>query len=714
MLKIDQVQTLQGLQVYGDDRDELTYYVLPEQPRFRWNQGKLVFKYLKFRSPRKRPDGSFGGGFIIFDAEFAVDEDVRTKIIADLTAQAGRARPGAKVKLGTIQWAKGTAKLNFVSDGGMLIESVTNPMSPSLFGNNITPFTMELSQEGATFFEQALQGSGGVIQVSYEMNAWVKLPPISGTASFHSNKYYEFVQHITDDNPTCGDDLRTEEIQEKIRSSEVMKVEITSSIVTNTTVVDNIRASLMNTLEQTVAKKMLEQLGQYDGDRGMIEDYEDIRRSYKKIKIDDFSYTITESSASLWPFNPQGTLPNITSLTDGGGKPIVWGDYAQTIDLDDPFFRTLDVTVRLNADLENLPIHSVDVHLEFDGNHPVVQDLHFGKADDTGTFSCFLDGKPPEYRYSYRVNFKDTAQPYEVAARTSKLEELTIGVDDTGLLLVDVTAGNIDFAKIPTALVTVRYTPSSLPPIEEQYVLDSGHPTHRLEKAIFEPRTGPVTYQIDYRTADGKTLSTPWRETARQIYVNSPFNDLRQVMVVAEGDLSTEIESIMVDLTYTDAPNDYSTHFSGALDKDNTFLDWSFPVLDHAAGTVTYSGSIRRQDGTVETIEPTTATTGTITIGEHVERKLAVTVVPDLIDFSQVALVRVALRYGTDPDTRQDKDLLFRDGTSVTWTVELPDKSSPRDYSMSAVYYLKDGSQRPLAEASTDDLELVLPPLPPV
>jgi hypothetical protein len=301
-----------------------------------------------------------------------------------------------------------------------------------------------------------------------------------------------------------------------------------------------------------------------------------------------------------------------------------------------------------------------------------------------------------------------------VAARTSKLEELTIGVDDTGLLLVDVTAGNIDFAKIPTALVTVRYTPSTLPPIEEQYVLDSGHPTHRLEKAIFEPRTNAVTYKIDYRTADGKTLSTPWRETARQIYVNSPFNDLRQVMVVAEGDLSTEIESIMVDLTYTDAPNDYSTHFSGALDKDNTFLDWSFPVLDHAAGTVTYSGSIRRQDGTVETIEPTTATTGTITIGEHVERKLAVTVVPDLIDFSQVALVRVALRYGTDPDTRQDKDLLFRDGTSVTWTVELPDKSSPRDYSMSAVYYLKDGSQRPLAEASTDDLELVLPPLPPV
>jgi hypothetical protein len=714
MIKIDKVQTLQGLQVYGDDADELTYYVLPEQPRFRWNQGKLVFKFLKFRSPRKRPDGSFGGGFIIFDAEFAVDEDVRAKILADLAAQVGHNKPGAKIKLGTIQWAKGTAKLNFVSDGGALIQSVTNPMSPSLFGNNITPFTMELSQEGATFFEQALQGSGGVVQVSYEMNAWVKLPPITGTASFNSSKYYEFVQHITDDSG-CGPDTRTEDIREQIISSEVMKVEITSSIVTNTTVVDNIRASLMNTLEQTAAKKMLEQLGQYDGDRGMIEDYEDIRRNYTKVKVDNFSYTITESSASLWPFNPQGTLPNITSLTDPGGKPIVWSDYAQVIDLDDPFFRTLDVTVRLNVDFENLPIHSVDVHLEFDGSHLVVEDMHFGKADDIGKFSCFLDSKPPEYRYSYRVNFTDTARPYEVTARTSKLEELTIGVDDAGLLLVDVMAGNIDFAKIPSALVTVRYTPTTAPAIEEQFILDTGHQTHRLQKAIFEPRTNPVTYQIDYRTAEGKTLSTPWRETTRQVYVNSPFNDLREVMVVAEGDLTDEIESILIDLDYADAPNDYSVHLTGSLDKDNPFIDWKFPVLDHAAGTVSYSGTVRRRGGTVEDIPLTTATGGTVKVGEHVERELAVTVSADLIDFTQVALVRVALRYGTDPETRQDKDLIVRSGSAIpVWTVELPDKSSPRSYTMSATYYLKDQTQRLLAETTTDALELVLPPLPPV
>lgn len=178
MLLIDKVQTLEGVQVYGDDTDPSTFYLLPQTPRFRLDeQGRPVFKFLKYRTPKKRADGSLGGGFIIFDAEFAVDDKVRDKIMATLNTQVGHTQAGAKVKLGLIQWAKGTAKLNFVADGGALIESVTNPMSPSLFGNNITPFTMELSQNGATFFEQALQGGGGVVQVAYQMNAWVSYPP---------------------------------------------------------------------------------------------------------------------------------------------------------------------------------------------------------------------------------------------------------------------------------------------------------------------------------------------------------------------------------------------------------------------------------------------------------------------------------------------------------------------------------------------------------
>jgi hypothetical protein len=714
MLLIDKVQTLRGLQVYGDDVDPLTFYVLPEQPRFRLDdKGRPVFKFLKYRTPRPRGDGKSGGGFVIFDAEFAVDDEVRPKIIDDLNQQVGSIHPGAKVKLGTIQWAKGTAKLNFVADGGSLIESVTNPMSPSLFGRNITPFTMELSQIGATFFEQALQGSGGVVQVAYEMNAWVKLPPITGTASFSSVKFYDFVQTITDDSG-CGDDTRTEDIRENVISSDVMSVTVDSGTGADRNTVDQIRASLMNTLEKTVAQKMLEQLGQYDGDRGMIEDYESIRRDYHKVRIDSFSYTLNEQTASLWPFNPGGTLPNITTLVDKSGAPIRWDDYAKEIDLDDPFFQSLDVTVRVEGDLESLPINSVDVHLEFDGKHLVVEDMHFVKADDLGKLSCFLDGKAPEYRYSYRVNFTGSARAYEVPAQTTKLKELTINIDDTGLLVVDVHAGDIVFTETPSATVTVRYEPISMPVIEEQFVVDEKHLTYSLQKAIFEPRTKPVQYKIDYRTAEGKLLSTPWRETPRQVAVNSPFHDHRNVHIQAVGNLESEIDSIFIQLDYTDAANGYAVSGTAGLDKDSPFFDWSFPVLDPTAGVVTYSGSISRQDGTVEDIPITVAETNTIKVGEKIGEIVTVTLDSTMVDFAQVALVRVVLRYGSDPATLQRKDLILRESNShPTWTIELPTRTASHDYSMSAVYYLKEGgTQRQLAASVSDATELIMPSLP--
>jgi hypothetical protein len=295
---------------------------------------------------------------------------------------------------------------------------------------------------------------------------------------------------------------------------------------------------------------------------------------------------------------------------------------------------------------------------------------------------------------------------------TSKSEELTINVDDTGLLLVEVMKGNLDLTEIPSAVVTVRYAPSTMPLIEEQFVIDSTHDSHSLQKVILEPRTKPVSYQIDYRTAEGKTLSTPWRDTARQIYVNSPFNDLREVMVTAEGDFTTEIDQILVDLVYEDSANDYTVHTNGALAKGNTFLDWKFPVIDHTVGTVTYSGTIRHQDGTVHTIAPTVATTGSITIGEHVEKLLPIRFQPDLIDFTKVALVRVALRYGSDPATEQQEDLILRDTQPQTWTIELPDLDSPRSYSMAVTYYFKDGTSRQLPETVTDALKPVLSPPP--
>ena len=750
MLRIDTYQTIEGLTVYQDDAVPTTHYVLPEQPRFRRDEnGVPIFRFLKYKAPRPREGGKNGGGFVVFDTEFTVEEGKREAILEELKRQAAKgtfpgevdareralqqmaaARPGARaedippppaprklrpedVKLGQIQWAKGTAQLNLANLGVAFIERVFNPAGPSLFGNNITPFTVELTQEGSTLLEAALQGQGGFVQVSYQMSAWVKLPPITGRAWFHSEQFYDYVQDAVDDDDIYGDDEFVNKITEDLVASQAMGVEFDPGMA-EPKIADRIRESLHRTLEDTVAAKILEKLPNYTGDRSVLDDYETIRREFHASRIDDFTYTITEKSATLWPFNPQGTLPNINTLTDNSGTAIAWADHSTIVDLDDPFFRTLTIQVHVNADFTELGIHSVEVHLEYGGAQGAkleTADYHFTKADDLFKFSVFKQGDAVDYTYSYRVNYKGASKPFEVGPLTERREQLTVGVDDAGLLLVDIQAGNLDFTKFPSTTVAVRYEPAQGAPIEERYILTAGAAAHRLSRAIFETRTRPVTFDVEYHLAEGRSLSSLGGTTrGNQIIVDSPFKDLRTYAFRAIGNLDSEIESIDFDATYTESASGYTVRTSRALNTANDFYDWAVPVIDPAAGEVTYSGTIRRKDASIEIVPPTVATGMTITLGEKIAKVLNISVITDLVDFTRVRLVKVELRYGPDDAAdKQVKDYVVRDNAPLPpWVVEVVDPTKT-SYDWSATYFLGDGTSLEIPKSTTADPTVVLP-----
>ena len=100
-------------------------------------------------------------------------------------------------------------------------------------------------------------------------------------------------------------------------------------------------------------------------DRGMPEDIEHLKRSFETTRVASFEQEYRENSAIEWNIVPQGTLPNITNMVDGDGNPVLWADHATEVDLNDPFFQTLHVKVGVNADFAALPIHSIEVKLEY-------------------------------------------------------------------------------------------------------------------------------------------------------------------------------------------------------------------------------------------------------------------------------------------------------------------------------------------------------------
>lgn len=716
MLLWDKPQTVEGVTVYGDELSSDTFYLFPTTPRFRIDQktGLPVFKFLKYRNPIDYPGGKKGGGFVIFDVEFTVPNDTLQKVTEKLQEQLDQkyanSNPKPQVKIGQISYTRGAANLQMLDSGGGLVEKIQNPGSPSLYGQMVTPITVELSPEGATLAEQALQDKGGIVQVAYDLWTPVKLPPVTVDVWFRAEKFMSFHQEVDIDWNCWADDNYRETIRERFISSESGGVNINPGTVTDQKVLGAVRDWGFRTLEDAVKRMILGDIPAVSADdRKVPEGIEHVYRDITVDKVASFYRTYKEGQVMEWNPQPRGTLPNITTLKGPDDQPLKWEDFAKTVDLDDPFFKQLNVSVQANADFEELPIHSVEVHIDYqEGSKIYTDECRLSSPNDVGKFATYIENNNWKYKYDYTVNYKGASQIYRSAAIETNDKILTINVADTGILIVDAVVGDINFEQVSAVQVTLQYEDSAngVDLIEEQFTLDKDNKKYPFQKVIFQPRRNPYQYKVKYFMKDGKEFSVDWvKGNSQQLPINDPFSATKTIGVRAMGDLQTDIATIYVDLKYWDEENQYSQTTSVALSKNSPFLDWTFPVISDIKGKVTYSGNIQFVDGRSEEIKETEATKLTIMVGKAKDPNefLEVQVVPDLLDFTEVKLVKVSLHYADLPNSIDlRKDLILKNATTAIppWSVRLRDKTK-RSYEWNVTFYMTDGTTRQLGTSET-------------
>lgn len=724
MMELYTPDMIEGVAVYKDEKLNDTFYVLPNTPRFRLDErGIPVFKFLKYKLPVDRPDGKKGGGFVIFDTEFVVPDDTMKKVKEELQErlrQKFKGQTPPPVKIGTLTFKRGTASLQFLDKGGVLVESVQNPQSPSLYGRYITPFTVELSPAGVAVAEGALTGQGGSVQVIYSLWADVKLPPINVVVWFNASKFYEFTQSIDMNDRICAADDFTEQLHERFAASESGNVDIDTGAVSDRKIVDAVTDWAWRTLEDGIKRMVLGDIAPVSEEgRKAPEGYEHIRRNVRIEKIASFRRSFTQGQAMEWDPHPQGTLPNITQLKDKDGKPLKWENFKAEINADDPFFKQLNVAVRVNADFQKYSIFSVKTHLEYKKKNGTkeVKDITITKPDDVGKFATYVEDGNTKYTYWYEVSYKGASKTFKSPPKETEETDLQVNLDDSGVLALSIVAGDLDFEQMRAAQVTIQYEDktNSVPLITQQFTLDQGHLEHNFLKVIFQPIRNKLKYQVKYIMKDGKEYKGEWVEQdyAPQIIINDMWAATRTVGVRATGDLENRVEAIFLDLNYADEANKYAQTKSVVLNQENPFVDWSFPVITETGGKVTYSGTIKYKDGTEEEVKPAETTKNTLLVGPQVLGYLEVEVLPDLLDFDQIKLALIKLQY-KDPahgiDVKQD--VKFRPGTTepFQWKVELKDKTLLK-YQWQAVYFLVDGSTKKTSLATSDD-ETLVPQLP--
>jgi hypothetical protein len=725
-MKEQRIPGIDDVIAYGDDASPSIFYLMASTPRLRIGpDGSPVFQFLKYRESVQRPDGKKGGGFLICDVEFSVPSTTVKKcqeaLQEQVNAQFARTNPKPVVEIREISYTKGASSVQLFDSGsqsGALVERVLNPAAPSLYGDLLTPITVEFSAEGATLAEQALQGKGPALQVVYDLYAPVKLPKMWVRVWFQAKKAMSFFQKVDISRGWCKSAEQRETIRQQFMTSECGGVEVDPGATTDPKVVNALRDWGFQTMEDSIKRNLLGDIPDVSSDdRKLPDGIEHLTRDLKFEKVVDINRTYVESSVIEINLGPRGSLPGITTLTGKDGKPIQWKDFSRTVDLNDPFFQQININIRANADFANLPLFSIDGRISYDegGTHASLP-FTLTNSNDLVKFASFIENNKKAYQYSYKVNYKGETRTFDSGTLLSKGDEpLTIDVGDTGVLVANVQAGDINFDEVTQALVTVHYEDSqnNVAPVESELVLDKDHKAQTIQKVIFATRSANFKYKVKYDMKDGKSYFTDWKtNTASQIYVGSPFGARKTISLRAIGDLQSDVGTIFVDLKYSDDANHYVQNASVALSKSQPFFDWTFPVIDDSIGKVTYSGSIQFQDGQVQNIPETAAGKNTIMVGRAKDDTefLSVTLQPDLLDFTKLKLVKVDLHYA-DPahgvETTKDFILTKNTSTPPVWTVRLQDKGK-KSYDYRASFFLLDGTSKSVGPIATSDSILLL------
>lgn len=726
MLRLDkqEVDAQTNISYFRDGDNDHLFYPLPKGPRFRLDdRGVPVFKYIKYREAAGNTDPNAGGGFCFFDIEWVIPSDQLEALKKNLQAQVDSQHPptgtpSPQVEFGQISFTKGSMSIDLEDISTNFVMKLWKSAKPSLFGNHVATVAVEFTRKGATIFEQAMQGQGAsFVGVSYDMSFEAQLPPVTGYAEFNAEQFYSYFQTIDIDENMWGEYDYQETIREQMinAKAETVYVDPGWANLNDPKIVDQVRGALYQALEEAVQSKMLDALNPVSDDfRKRPDHFDHVKRDVLNTRIASFRMNITEGEVIEFANSFPGNLPVLTGLMGPDGKPLNWKDFSQDVDVgNDPFFNELDVSVTVNADFDKLPIFSVIAHLDYtQGNTHASNDFMFRSANDVGKFSTYIENAIWKYKYSYVVSYKDQSKTYTSPTLETDTKQLQINVDDLGILAVDIVASGINFDQVQQAQVTMQYQDAArgISPIEEQFILDKNTKEQQFLAFLFQPAANQYRYQVQYFMADGKQYQGSWINgqpnpgQASKAYIHSPFSANKHVSFRGVGDFDTSIDTIFLDLVYSDDTNHYTQTQSVALNKSTQFYDWSFPVISETLGKVTYSGQIKRKDNSVTPIAQQEATKNTILVGDEIPGILAVQVYPDAVDFTQVKFVEVALHY-TDMKNNVDirNDIVLRKTTTnpLPWNVPVKD-TLVTTFQWQATFFMNDNSKRQTAWITTD------------
>lgn len=735
--RLPQFDYIEGVSVYQDTDQDYKFYVISDAPRLRYGgDGKPVFLFLKYRfSPDEVAENApRGGGFLAFDCDLSIPDakmkTVRAKLQDWVNQKYQSSGTPPPVQVATLPWVDDdktsvqVAVLGNKQGGNKMVTSIVGAGKPSLLGSNVASFAVALDQQGADLMWQACQMEEIPINVYYDVKFLAQIPTLKMFLWLHASQLHQYYEHISEaiDDPGCGSDTDqnyTRYMQENFSKWGIADVEITdwpADLGTNADDVEKFKQQMIQEgwalIEDQLKDGMKDKFDPTkDADKGQAGGFQDTVRNYLQTYDTDLELFFNRQSVVKWPVHPQALLQGIFSTPGPDGKVPNKADYFKQIDLKDDWFQMVQVRAYCNADFENDPIYSVKVHIAYGDT---VQDLLFTDNKSTQLFQAFVQkdlGR--NYKYWTEVNYKNSDRIFRGPETTTDETRLVLSVKEFGYLKLQIFAGRINWDVIESAQIHIRYgDDANQVPLEEEVVqLTKSQTSSTYQRLIWAPMANPYQYQANFFLKDGQKVLQDWvSSVSLQLIINDMFEDHLAVKVLATGGFD-RITKIVVDLDYEDPDHSYNQQQTLELTADQDYLSWTIPIYKGANKDFRYRSLTLYKDGHTDQQEWQKVTGSlTLMVGPTFVDYLIVNVVPDLVDFNQVKLVKVGLHY-TDSAHNIDasEDFVFtKDKKSgQTWKYGIMDKAK-KQYTYNATYYLTDATQRETPDTSVSDDTIIL------
>jgi hypothetical protein len=203
MLYLDSPLEIEGLTVYRDYNASNRFYYMPKSPRLTMEGSAPMFQLLLFRrditdNPAFKAGDRPGGGFLTMTVDLGVPRATLDAAKGALGSRAG----GAEVDLIAVPFDRGTVRVTALgvqnaenAQGTVFVEKVLGGGTPSLYEDNRTVFSVELTHEGAQLMRASLEDEGASqVAVVYDLQFRGLMPAYEGRIVISFRQSYSYLR----------------------------------------------------------------------------------------------------------------------------------------------------------------------------------------------------------------------------------------------------------------------------------------------------------------------------------------------------------------------------------------------------------------------------------------------------------------------------------------------------------------------------------------